>query len=106
MHLYDKRLDKLRRKYPKPLNKWNDYSQLKQDINPYLHNWLEALEKLDLTNRENVFCTLSFIYPHLPIDDLANYMCITKDAFMVRKARVVKKLGITSTQFVEFLQSL
>lgn len=33
-------------------------------------------------------------------------MCITKDAFMVRKARVVKKLGITSTQFVEFLQSL
>ena len=106
MHLYDKRLDKLRRKYPKPLNKWNDYSQLKQDINPYLHYWLEALEKLDLTNRENVFCTLSFIYPHLPIDDLANYMCITKDAFMVRKARLVKKLGITSTQFVEFLQSL
>lgn len=106
MHLYDKRLDKLRRKYPKPLNKWNDYSQLKQDINPYLHNWLEALEKLDLTNRENVFCTLSFIYPNLPIDDLANYMCITKDAFMVRKARIVKKLEITSTQFVGFLQSL
>lgn len=106
MHLYDKRLDKLRRKYPKPLNKWNDYSQLKKDLDPYLHNWLEALEKLDLTNRENVFCTLSFIYPHLPIDDLANYMCITKDAFMVRKARIVKKLEITSTQFVGFLQSL
>ena len=106
MHLYDKRLDKLRRKYPKPLNKWNDYNILKNDIDPYLHNWLEALEKLDLTNRENVFCTLSFIYPHLPIDDLANYMCITKDAFMVRKARIVKKLEITSTQFVGFLQSL
>ena len=106
MHLYDKRLDKLRKKYPKPLNKWNDYNILKNDIDPYLHNWLEALEKLDLTNRENVFCILSFIYPHLPIDDLANYMCITKDAFMVRKARLVKKLGITSTQFVEFLQSL
>ena len=106
MHLYDKHLDKLRRKYPKPLNKWNDYNILKNDIDPYLHNWLEALEKLDLTNRENVFCTLSFIYPHLPIDDLANYMCITKDAFMVRKARIVKKLEITSTQFVGFLQSL
>ena len=106
MHLYDKRLDKLHRKYPKPLNKWNDYNILKNDIDPYLHNWLEALEKLDLTNRENVFCTLSFIYPHLPIDDLANYMCITKDAFMVRKARIVKKLEITSTQFVGFLQSL
>ena len=106
MHLYDKRLDKLRRKYPKPLNKWNDYNILKNDIDPYLHNWLEALEKLDLTNRENVFCTLSFIYPHLPIDDLANYMCITKDAFVVRKARIVKKLEITSTQFVGFLQSL
>ena len=106
MHLYDKRLDKLRKKYPKPLNKWNDYNILKNDIDPYLHNWLEALEKLDLTNRENVFCILSFIYPHLPIDDLANYMCITKDAFMVRKARIVKKLEITSTQFVGFLQSL
>jgi hypothetical protein len=65
-----------------------------------------ALEKLELTNREKVFCTLNFIYPHLPIDDLANYMCITKDAFVVRKARIVKKLGITSTQFVGFLQSL
>jgi hypothetical protein len=106
MYLYDKCMDKLRKKYPKPLNKWNDYNILKNDIDPYLHNWLMALEKLELTNRENVFCTLNFIYPHLPIDDLANYMCITKDAFMVRKARIVKKLEITSTQFVEFLQSL
>ena len=106
MHLYDKRLDKLRRKYPKPLNNWNEYRKLKKDIDPYLHNWLIALEKLDLTNRENVCCVLSFIYPQLPVDELASYMCITKDAVAVRKARIAKKIDITSPQLPEFLQSL
>ena len=106
LHLYDKRLDKLRRKYPKPLNDWNEYKELKKDIDPYLHNWLIALEQLDLTNRENVCCVLSFIYPQLPVDELASYMCITKDAVAVRKARIAKKIGITSSQLLGFLQSL
>ena len=105
-HFYDKRLDKIRRKYPKPLHQWNEYDQLKKDINPYLQSWLIALEKLNLTQRENVLCALSFIYPQMSIEDLASSMCITKDALMVRKTRMTKKIGITSAQLNSFLQKL
>ena len=42
----------------------------------------------------------------MPIDDLASSMCITKDAFFVRKTQVAKKLGITSSQFTDFLLKL
>ena len=105
-HFYDKRLDKIRRKYPKPLHQWNEYDQLKKDINPYLQSWLIALEKLNLTQRENVLCVLSFIYPQMSIEDLASSMCITKDALMVRKTRLTKKIGITSAQLNSFLQKL
>ena len=105
-HLYDKRLDKIRRKYPKPLHQWNEYDQLKKDVNPYLQSWLIALEKLNLTQRDNVLCVLSFIYPQMSIEDLATSMCITKDALMVRKTRLTKKIGITSAQLNSFLQKL
>ena len=105
-HYYDKCLYKIRRKYPKPRHQWNEYDQLKKDVNPYLQNWLIALEKLNLTQRENVFCVLSFIYPQMSIEDLASNMCISKDALMVRKTRMTKKIGITSAQLNNFLQDL
>ena len=106
LHYYDKHLDKIRRKYPKPLNRWNEYTELKKDIQPYLHNWFICLEKLDLTNREKVFCVVSFIYPQMPTEDMANYLCITKEALPVRKNRIAKKLGITSVELGVFLQKL
>ena len=105
-HFYDKRLDKIRRKHPKPLHQWNEYDQLKKDVNPYLQSWLIALEKLNLTQRENVLCVLSFIYPQMSTEDLASSMCITKDALMVRKTRLTKKIGITSSQLNSFLRKL
>ncbi len=106
LHYYDERLDKIRRKYPKPLPCWNKYNQLKKDVNPYLENWIIALEKLNLTQRENVFCVLSFIYPQMSIEDLAHSMFITKSALMVRKTRVTQKIGITSAQLYNFLYNL
>ena len=106
LHYYDERLDKIRRKYPKPLSSWNKYDQLKKDINPYLKNWIIALEKLNLTKRENVFCVLSFIYPQMAMENLASSMCITKSAFMVRKTRIAQNLGIPSAQLGDFLYNL
>lgn len=106
LHHYDERLDKIRRKYPNPRCQWNEYGLLKKDVNPYLHYWLIALEKLNLTQRENVFCVLSFIYPQMSIEDLASSMCITKSALMVRKTRMTQKLGITSSQLGDFLYNL
>ena len=106
LQYYKKHLDKIRRKYPKPLNRWNEFAELKKDIQPYLHNWFISLEKLDLTNREKVFCVISFIYPQMPTEDMANYLCITKEALPVRKNRIAKKLGITSVELGIFLQKL
>ena len=105
-HNYNKQLDKIRRKYPVPLHQWNEYDHLKKDVNPYLQSWLIELEKLRLTNRENVFCVLSFIYSQMPANELANYLCITKEAVLVYKTRAAKKIGITSAQLSDFLQNL
>lgn len=106
LHYYDKHLDKIRRKYPKPLNRWNEYTELKKDIQPYLLNWFMCLEDLNLTNREKVFCVVSFVYPQMATEDIANYLCITKEALPVRKNRIAKKLGITSVELGDFLQKL
>lgn len=106
LHIYDKRLASIRRQYPTPSTKWNKYDLLKGDINSYLRNWLAALDQLSLTNRDKVYCVLSFIYPHMSAEELAKYMCVTKDAVLVRKARIVKKLQITSEQFGSFLLNL
>ena len=103
---HEKRLKSIRKKYPKPLNRWNDYSQLKQDVQPYLQNWLSKLESLGLTDREKVFCVLSFVYPQMAAEDLASVLCITKEALIVRKNRIAKKLGITSVELGVFLQTL
>ena len=105
-YFHEKHLEKIRRKYPKPLNRWNEYAELKKDLQPYLQHWFVALEDLDLTNREMVFCVISFVYPQMATEDLANYLCITKEALSVRKNRIAKKLGITSVELGIFLQKL
>ena len=106
LHHYDKRLKSIRRKYPKPLNKWNDYANLKKDIQPYLKNLFLALDKLDLTKRDKVFCVLTFIYPQMAMEDLASCLCITKGTLIVRKNHIAKKFGISSTELSDFLQKL
>ena len=65
-----------------------------------------ALDKLNLTNRDKVFCVLSFIYPQMATEDLANYLCITKEALTVRKNRIAKKLEISSAKLGDFLQNI
>ena len=106
LHHYDRRLKSIRRKYPKPLNRWNDYVKLKKDIQPYLQIFFGALDRFGLTNREKVFCALSFIYPQMAMEDLANCLCITKGTLIVRKNNIAKKFGISSSELSDFLQKL
>lgn len=105
-HKYDADLTKILKKYPTPPNRWNEYSQLKTNLDPYLHNWLNALECTNLTNREKVFCVFIFIYRHLTIVEVANYMNNTDRAVRVLKTRISRKLGITSTQLIDYLHNL
>ena len=103
---YKKHFSKIRAKHPTPPNKWNDYNQMKQDLLPILGNWIVALDHLNLTNREKVFCVLCFIYPHLSISEVANCMHNTKESVRVLKTRIIQKLGVTSVKFYDFLQKL
>ena len=103
---YEKCLEKIRIKYPAPLTKWNNYDQLKTDVAPYLRDWLQALDQLGLTNREKVFCIFTFVYPQLSAAGLATYLCNTEKTVRVLKTRLVKKLGIPSSQLHFFLQNL
>ena len=103
---YEKCLEKIRIKYPTPLTKWNNYDQLKTDVAPYLRDWLQALDQLGLTNREKVFCVFTFVYPQLSAAGLATYLCNTEKTVRVLKTRLVKKLGIPSSQLHFFLQNL
>ena len=98
--------EEIRIKYPTPPNKWNDYRRLKIDIAPYLSTWLSALEELNLTNREKVLCAFIFLYPYLSVEELAKFMCMTKGGVQVIRTHVVKKVGVKSTQLVDFLQKL
>lgn len=106
LYHYDKRLKSIRRKYPKPLNRWNDYAKLKKDIQPYLQILFGALDRFGLTNREKVFCALSFIYPQMAMEDLANCLCVTKGTLIVRKNNIAKKFGVSSAELSDFLQNL
>ena len=103
---YEKCLEKIRITYPAPLTKWNNYDQLKTDVAPYLRDWLQALDQLGLTNREKVFCIFTFVYPQLSAAGLATYLCNTEKTVRVLKTRLVKKLGIPSSQLHFFLQNL
>jgi hypothetical protein len=107
-HIQDceKLTNKIRAKYPTPLNAWNDYTMLKKDLNPYLYNFLNALEDWKLTNREKVFCVFIYVYPQLPTSELAKYLYISKEAAQVCRARIVKKIGITSLELLDFLKRL
>ena len=103
---YDTRISKIATKYSTPPNRWNQYHLLKKDIAPYLHDWLNALDRLDLTNREKVFCVFIFIYPHLPMSKIAYYMNNTENAVRVLKTRIAQKMGISSAELLNFLKQV
>ena len=103
---YDKCIAKIATKYSTPPNRWNQYHLLKKDIAPYLHDWLNALDRLDLTNREKVFCVFIFIYPHLPMSKIAYYMNNTENAVRVLKTRIAQKMGISSAELLNFLKQM
>ncbi len=103
---FNKSINTIRSEYPAPSNKWNDYHKLKKDIDPWLHNWLCALDQLNLSDREKILCVYTLLYPHLSTAKLANYMNYQKDGIRVFKSRIVQRLGIKSSQLPTFLQNL
>ena len=105
-YYFNKNINSIRSEFPAPSNKWNDYKRLKKDIDPWLHNWLHALDQLNLADREKILCVYTLLYPHLSTAKLADYMNYDKAGIRVFKTRMVQKLGIKSSLLPSFLRKL
>lgn len=93
-------------KYHTPHKRWRNYLSLKRDIDPWMHEWLQVLDTLSLSEQEKIFCAISLIYPHMTDVEIADFICYSKAGIRVFKNRIFKKLGIASSDFADFLRKL
>lgn len=106
MQNFEKDLVTIRNKYPDPMHSWLKYKTLRKELNPWLHDWLNALDSLPLSEREKIFCTINLIYPYFTITKVADYICYDNKGIRVFKNRILKKLGISSSDFSNYLSNL
>ena len=104
--VFERGLAEIMNKYHSPRNHWRNYSTLKKDIAPWLCDWTAKLDALPLSEQEKIFCTISLIYPNLTDTEIADYMCYAKGSIRVLKNRILKKLGISSLEFSNFLHNI
>lgn len=103
---FEKSLTKILDKYHKPRNHWRNYSVLKKDIAPWLRDWTTKLDTLPLSEQEKIYCIISLIYPHMTDVEIADFICYSKEGIRVFKNRMLKKIGVTSETFTDFLRNL
>ena len=99
-------LSDIRATYPRPRKQWNDYNELKKDLDVQLHDWLSQLETYQLSNRENVFCTYMLLYPNASLEDLADWMHYSATGVSTFKRRIAKKIGIPTRELYHFLYEM
>ena len=93
-------------KYHTPHKRWKNYLLLKRDLDPWMHEWLQVLDSLSLSDQEKIFCAISLIYPHMTDVEIANFICYSKPGIRVFKNRILKKMGVASVNFIDFLRNL
>ena len=99
-------LSDIRATYPRPRKQWNDYNELKKDLDTLLHDWLSQLETHQLSNRENVFCTYILLYPNASLEDLADWMHYSATGVSTFKRRIAQKIGIPTRELYHFLYEM
>ena len=99
-------LSDIRATYPRPRKHWNDYNELKKDLDTQLHDWLSQLETYQLSNRENVFCTYMLLYPNASLEDLADWMHYSATGVSTFKRRIAQKIGIPTRELYHFLYEM
>ena len=100
---FDVQLSDIRAKHPRPRKQWNDYNELKKELDSILHDWFTNLDELGLSNRENVFCAYMLLYPHASLEELADWMHYSPTGISTFKRRIAQKLGISSRELYDFL---
>lgn len=101
----DKHLANIRAEYTRPRKSWNDYNELKKELDAKLHDWLEALDAHGLSNRENVFCVYLLIYPDASMEQLADWMNYSAKGISTFKRRVALKLGVQTKDLHDYLHN-
>ena len=107
-HLYDldKRLATIRTQHPAPEKTWTNYRSMLQDIDAQLNNWITSFEsRTQLAEREVQFCTYLIVYPHLTLDEIAQYICYSEKSIRNYKQRIAHKLGVSSANLHQYLQN-
>ena len=107
-HLYDldKRLANIRAQHPAPAKTWINYRSMLQDIDAQLNNWIASFEsRTQLAEREVQFCTYLLVYPHLTLDEIAQYICYSEKSIRNYKQRIAHKLGVSSADLYQHLQN-
>ena len=107
-HLYniDKCLANIRAQHPAPEKTWTNYHSMLQDIDNQLNNWIASFEsRTQLAEREVQFCTYILVYPHLTLDEIAQYICYSEKSIRNYKQRIAHKLGVSSADLPEHLQN-
>ena len=107
-HLYDldKRLTTIRAQHPTPEKTWVNYNSMLQDIGPQLNYWMASFEsRTQLAEREVQFCTYLLVYPHLTLDEIAQYICYSEKSIRNYKQRIAHKLGVSSADLHDHLQN-
>ena len=107
-YLYDldKRLTSIRAQHPAPEKTWTNYHSMLQDIDNQLNNWIALFEsRTQLAEREVQFCTYLLVYPHLTLDEIAQYICYSEKSIRNYKQRIAHKLGVSSADLHEHLQN-
>ena len=106
-HLYDldKRFANIRAQYPALARTWTNYHQMQQDIDHLLNNWIASFEsRTQLAEREVQFCTYLLVYPHLTLDEIAQYICYSEKSIRNYKQRIAQKVGVSSADLYQHLQ--
>ena len=93
-------------KYHTPHKRWKNYLLLKRDLDPWMHGWLQVLDTLSLSEQEKIFCAISLVYPHMTDVEIADFICYSKAGIRVFKNRILKKMGVASVNFIDFLRNL
>ena len=99
-------LSNIRATYPRPRKQWNDYNELKKDLDTQLHDWFYQLDQLQLSNRENVFCTYILLYPNASLENLADWMNYSATGVSTFKRRIAQKIGIPTRELQKHLHDL
>ena len=106
MYDFNACLSDVRTKFPTPPRRWTNYMTLAKDIDPFLHDWLMALEQLPLSARERIFCIYYMVYPQFSLVQIAKHINYAEKSIRTYKARVAAKLSCTSAELRDYLANI